>query len=312
MKRLFLVASLAILLPASAAAADFAASIDSGHVEPGKSFVLQLTLSGAKATAVPRNRRTEAIVLGGIRNSFGECLRHQQVGQLQCGLAIDPASQEGGVTHDTFGNDRNQQPANYDTAPITLHVERPTPPYASQVSGDGSKVSISAKASTTTPYRNQPIRYTIKCVVQGGISKVAMEDINVANAIVERQGKPDVHDQFEKGVPVRVVEIHYLITPLQAGKMIVPPAVLKGEIQTPALAPMIDPFGGQFMLSLQAQQAMNFFSAYGGEPFAIASNRNVLERQTARRCDGSLAAAKIAEDQRRYGATHSRSALGIL
>ncbi len=163
------------------------------------------------------------------------------------------------------------------TLPLTLNVDRPAPKISSQISKDGSTVSISASASTQTPFRNQPIRYTIKCIVRGAISKVAMDDITVPNAIVERQGKPDIHDQFEKGVPVRVVEIHYIITPLQAGKVTIPSAVLKGEIESSALGPMVDPFGGQFMTSPQAQQALNFFSAYWGDPFSVASNTIELD-----------------------------------
>lgn len=275
MKHHFAILGLAILLPVSAAAADFTASVDSDRVEAGKKFTLQLILSGAKAKAGPdiAALKQSFIVVSEVHSAsasssqavnFNVDWQFTLLPKREGQLTIPPVriETEAGRLH---------------TAPIMLHVERPSPALSSQVSADGSRVSISASASTTTPYRNQPIRYTIKCVVQGGISKVAMDDISIADAIIERQGKPKVYDEVDKGVPVRVVEIHYLITPLQAGRMVIPPAVLKGEIQAPAFSPMIDPFGGQFMLSAKAQQAMNFFSLYGGKPFVIASNQTVLD-----------------------------------
>jgi len=276
MKQLCVALGVIVFLPLSAVAAEFTASVTDDHVEAGKKFTLQLTLSGAKAKASPdiAALKQSFTIISQIHSANATAngpsvnfnvgwelvLLPKREGQI----AIPPVAIESSV-----GTLR--------TAAIDLHVEKPTPAMPSQASGDGGKVSISASASNSTPYRNQPIRYTIKCVVRGGISKVAMEDISIPNAIVERQGKPKVYDDVEKGVPVRVVEIHYLITPLQPGRVVIPPAVLKGEIQAPAFAPMVDPFGGQFMLSPQTQRALNFFSMYGGEPFAIASNQTVLD-----------------------------------
>jgi hypothetical protein len=166
-----------------------------------------------------------------------------------------------------------------------------------QTDAEGGRISVTAKADTTTPYQNQPVLYTVRVVVRAGISKMSASDIEITNAIVEDTGSPDVSDDFERGRPVKVAEFHYIITPLQAGKIIIPAVALEGEFQAPSLALPPDPSGNS-AVSSATQQALNFFSTYGAETFHIASNATALNNRTRRR-DGSVAAAHIAEDQRK-------------
>jgi hypothetical protein len=140
-----------------------------------------------------------------------------------------------------------------------------------QTDAEGGRISVNAKADTTTPYQNQPVLYTVRVVVREGVSKMSASAIDITNAIVEETGSPDVFDAVEHGRPVRVAEFRYIITPLQAGKMIIPAVALEGEFQAPSL----DPSGGS-AVSSATQQALNFFSTYGAESFHIASNATVL------------------------------------
>jgi hypothetical protein len=274
MKRFFLFLVLAIFLPASAIAAGFTATIDRNRIGQGENVTLQLTLSGTKAkgdpdvgalkqffTIVSQAQSSDITIINGATSfSIGWqfTLSPKREGQITIpSVKIQTAS---GTLH---------------TAPVTLEVDHASPQTSPQMSAGGGAISLSAKAGTASPYQNQPILYTIRCVVRGDISDAALNDISIGNAIVQREGRPSVHDEVEKGVIVRVVELHFIITPLQPGKITVPPAVLKGKIETPNLAPMIDPFGGG-MVSPGTRQALNFFSQYGGEPFTVASNTTVL------------------------------------
>jgi hypothetical protein len=144
-----------------------------------------------------------------------------------------------------------------------------------QTDAEGGRISVTAKADTTTPYQNQPVLYTVRVVVRAGISKMSASDIEITNAIVEDTGSPDVSDDFERGSPVKVAEFHYIITPLQAGKIIIPAVALEGEFQAPSLALPPDPSGNS-AVSSATQQALNFFSTYGAETFHIASNATAL------------------------------------
>jgi hypothetical protein len=147
----------------------------------------------------------------------------------------------------------------------------------SRTDATGGMVSITAKVGTATPYENQPVLYTLKVVVRTNISSTTLSNFSIDNAIVEQQGKPDISDQMEGGVPARVAEFHYIITPLQPGKIIIPPVVLQGTIQPPDLAALADPSRGGLAFSKGMQQSLKFFSTFGGEPFSVASNATQLD-----------------------------------
>jgi len=274
MKCPFLFLSLLLLTSVPALAADFAATIDSNHVNSGESVTLQLTLSGATAKGAPdlgaleqsftiaSQVQSSSIVIGNGTTSTDVRWQLTLIPKREGQLTIPPVMIEtgAGVLH---------------TAPLVLEVDHGSVPLSSEVNLGGSLISISAMASTTKPYQNQSIRYTVRCEVRGNISEVSLGDIDVNNAIVQQEGKPDAHDQIENGAPVRIVDFHYIITPLQPGIVIIPPVVLQGKIGTPDISAVTDPFGGG--LSRGMQQVMKFLSAFGGEPFSVASNKTQLE-----------------------------------
>jgi hypothetical protein len=135
-------------------------------------------------------------------------------------------------------------------------------------------VSISALASTKSPYQNQSILYTVRVIAHAGVSNVSLSELRVPNAIIERQGEPQVRRSEENGTPVNLVDFNFIITPLKPGSVAVPPVVLKGEIETSDGAPS-DPFGGSFVASML--RAMNAISSLaGGQSFSVASNTTVL------------------------------------
>ena len=179
-------------------------------------------------------------------------------------------------------------------------------PASSQMTADGSMVSVFARAATATPYQNQSIQYTIRCVVRGSIFDLSLSDISVSSAIVERQGKPVVHDQIENGVAVRVAEFRYIVTPLQPGKMTIPPVTLQGKFETPDLASVRGAFGENNSTGLQ--QILRFFSAFGGQPFSVTSNSTTLDvKAPAARLDPwlPLTSLKIIDDIDTSHAVHA-------
>ncbi|MDB5741252.1 MAG: hypothetical protein JWP16_2292 [Alphaproteobacteria bacterium] len=137
-------------------------------------------------------------------------------------------------------------------------------------------VSITASGDTTMPYQNEAVRYTVRCVIRAGLSNVTMTDPAVENAIVTRLGDPQVHVAVVNGAPAKVVDFHYVITPMQAGKMVIPAFVLQGNIEAESLEAANDPFGGNFMAGVrQAMRALSNMSS--GVPFRVASNESRLE-----------------------------------
>jgi hypothetical protein len=178
---------------------------------------------------------------------------------------------------------------------IALLLFLPATAFAA-AAGDGA-VSISASASTEAPYQNQSILYTVRVVARASVSNVSLDDPRVANAIVERQGEPQTRRSTENGVPVNLVEFHFIITLLRPGSATIPPVVLKGEAETPNATPP-DQFGGTFMAKMS--RAMNAISSLaGGQTFRVASNKTILNVRPPVAAINPwlpLASLKLAED----------------
>src|SRR5471032_1364142 len=93
-------------------------------------------------------------------------------------------------------------------------------------------VSISATVSTESPYQNQSILYTVKMVSRAGLSNASLGELVVPNAIVAREGEPQTRQAIEGGVPIILGEFRFIVTPLRPGPVIIPAAVLQGDIVT--------------------------------------------------------------------------------
>jgi hypothetical protein len=77
-------------------------------------------------------------------------------------------------------------------------------------------------------------------------------------------------------MPAKVVEFHYLITPMQPGKMTIPSVTLQGNIETEDRVASDVPFGENFMAGVrQVMKALSNFTS--GRPFKVASNATVLD-----------------------------------
>jgi len=144
----------------------------------------------------------------------------------------------------------------------------PTPGFAADA------VSISASTSTKSPYQNQSILYTVRVIAHTGVSNVSLSDLRAANAIIEREGEPQVRQSQENGIPVVLVDFNFIITPLKPGSVAIPPVILKGEIEAPD-GVLSNPFGGSFVANMM--RTMNAISSLAGDQsFSVASNATVL------------------------------------
>jgi hypothetical protein len=259
-------AALFLIVPVPALAADFSAAIGSDHVKSGESVSLQLTLSGANAGGAPdisalkqdftvtSKPQPSNITIGTTAANTKVHWQLSVVPKRGGRLTIPPITiqTDAGMLH---------------TAPVALEVDQRSTPTSSQANIYGSTVSITALAATTTPYQNQSIIYTIRSELRGSVSDASLDELSVNNAIVAPEGQPDVRDAFENGSPVKIIEFHFIITPLQPGTIVIPPTVMQGKVRTPDITNM---FGGG--PSDKMGQAMNFFSAFGDAPFKVASN----------------------------------------
>jgi hypothetical protein len=272
MRNIFAIALLVTLFASPAWAADFTATVESNDIAAGEGFSLQLSLTGTDAKSDPDiaalqqsftvvsegHTSNTSIINGSVKSSIGWDLTliSKKEGMVEIpAVSIDT---DAGVLH---------------TQPIALKVEGAVaqPGHVAR----GNNISVSAKAEQNNPYQNQPISYTATVTARATIADVAVGDINVDHAIIEKQGQPEMRDEVENGVPVKVIKLRFLITPLAAGKITIPPVTLQGQIENQEQPRaqtnngMVDPF--------QMMQNMGGFGFRSFKPFSIASNAVELD-----------------------------------
>ena len=276
-RNIFIVAAflLALMAPAFASAAEFTATVESNHAIAGEGFSLQLTLSGASAkdggpdisalqqsftVASEAQTSSTTFINGSVKSSIGWelTLIPRKGGHVQIpSVSIDT---DAGVLK---------------TQPIALEVES-----AAAQSGHASgqdMISITAKVDEKAPYRNQPVSYTVTVIAHANIANVSLEDLAVDHAIVQKQGKPEIYDRVENGRPAKVIEFHYLITPLTSQKMTIPSVILQGNVEVQEDTRRRNPFNNGMMDPFQMMRNLGSFDFSSYRPFSIESNAVELD-----------------------------------
>ena len=276
-KNIFIIAVflLALMAPALASAAEFTATVESNHVVAGEGFSLQLTLSGASAkdggpdisalqqsftVASEAQTSSTSFINGSVKSSIGWelTLIPKKGGHVQIpSVSIDT---DAGVLK---------------TQPIALEVESAAaqPGHAS----GQDMISITAKVDEKAPYRNQPVSYTVTVIAHANIANVSLEDLAVDHAIVQKQGKPEIYDRVENGRPAKVIEFHYLITPLTSQKMTIPSLILQGNVEVQEDTRRRNAFNNGMMDPFQMMRNLGSFDFSSFRPFSIESNAVELD-----------------------------------
>jgi hypothetical protein len=275
-KKLCLLALL-LLMPFSAFAAAFTATVDSTHVVAGEGFALQLNLSGADAKGNPdlSTLKQSFDIVGQAQTSNTSIINGHMSSSTGWQLALIP-KQTGHVTVPPVAVDTDN--GRLSTQPITLDVGDAAPQQSSQGSPTHAArdVTINATASLSNPYQDQPIIYTVRIVAHESISDLSLGDVTVDNAIVQPQGEAETKDAVENGVPVKIIEMRYLVTPLKAGSVTIAPVTMHGSIASNAAAPHLNGIGNGFIDPMQIFQQMGNFGFMQSRPFSISSNAVTL------------------------------------
>lgn len=304
MKRIILLLMLFLVLPIAASAAQFTAAVERGQISDNQTLVLDLTLTGADPQASPdlsALERSFSIVsqeessnISAINNAVTANVGWQVVlAPRQSGQLTIPS-----VSVRTSAGILTSQPILVDVT----HVASNAPSRFGSGSGG---ISVFAIASTTQPYQNQPILYTIKCVVGRDISNLSLSDLTVPDAIVQQQGKPVVYDEDENGVPVKIIAFHYVITPLKPGTVTIPAVTLQGSIAVDPFADA-DIFTGGLSSMLRVFNELSNFA--GDRPFHISTNpTQVTVKAPAARMDPwlPLVGLKLKDDIEASGVIHA-------
>ncbi|MBY0292550.1 MAG: BatD family protein [Alphaproteobacteria bacterium] len=249
-------------------AAEFTASVDRHQIEVGENLLLKLQLSGASAESKPD--------VSTLKNAFNIISQQQSSNMVIVNGHISSSSswhytlvpkKEGQYTIPALTI--KSSAGTIASQPIAISVSKASSPSAPNKKNG---ITISAKASKLSPYKNESIIYTVKIVSRYDLVNSSLGKINVEGAIVEANGEPQISDSTQNGEPVKVIEATYIITPLKTGKLIIPAIVIQGRM----LVQDSNPFD-QFYDPFTMLRNFNSLNPLRLENFAITSQAVTLE-----------------------------------
>lgn len=276
------IALFSLFITAQAFAASLTASVDQETVGAGESFRLELSLSGASPKGSPDFTPLEkdfTIVSKGqssqttiINNRVSSSINWQLV-------LIAPIAGDYRIPPLSVDTDEGR----LESDPLKINVRKSSAPApqagASGTTGTAPKaLSVQTDISTRTPYQNEPVLYTVKLVAARSVGDVGIPEFTVPDAVVEKLGDAKVYDARTGGVPVKVIEARYLITPLKSGKIKIPPYIFQGEVVSDVQRKRRSPFNDPFF---DMPDPFGMFEGFGNfatyEPFAIAGDEVTLD-----------------------------------
>jgi hypothetical protein len=207
-------------------AGEFTASVSRTQVDLSESFTLNLTLKDISPKEAPgvsalktdflihsqQHSTNTAIVNGKVSSSitWKISLTPKTEGVLQ----IPP------ITVDTADGLLSTQP-------IPLNVIKGS---NAQSGADSAGLNIIAKAGNPSPYKNEPLIYTVILTSKMPLYNVQTQKMHMEDAIVELLEEPKLEQRVIEGVQLHVVELNYLITPLKTGPLTIPSLTVQGAI----------------------------------------------------------------------------------
>ena len=291
MKKIFVVLAFLTFWPAAAFAASFTATVDSTSAAVGQPVTLQLTLSGASAKDAPdtsvltpsfnvvsQGQTTNmSYVNGQMSSSVGWqfVLLPKKAGTI----VIPPVSvaKDGGVLKtERIMLDVSSASA----APPVASGQNNAYGGASPSANAGEQVYVRTSVDSDHPYQNQPVTYTVRLTSPVSMTDISLQPPTASNAIVKPIAKPLITKTVENGMQVNAVAFRFLVTPVQAGKITIQPAVLQGDVEVPNQAPQNGGFGnfGNFFTNpfqmMQNNMAGFGFNSY--QPFTVAGDSVTL------------------------------------
>lgn len=260
-----------LLLSSMLSAGEFTASVRSKQVPLGKGFPLTLTLRDTSAKGTPNvTELQKQFTIHSQQQSSSTVVTNGKVSSTTSWKYTLIPTKEGLFTIPTIGIDTSE--GVLWSRPIDIEVVKPKASSGSTSHSDDGMI-ITTNANKTNPYKNEPITYNIKLISQYPFANARLEKIKIENAIVEIIQEPNVYNKVIDGVKVHLLEFPMLITPLKAGTMVIPSAMIQGEIPAKDNSRPRSFFDDGF-------NPFGMMGAFGRmEPFAIKSDETILTVQ---------------------------------
>ncbi len=227
----------------SAWAQSFTATVNRNQIPEGETFLLTLSLSGAKTNSSPDlSVLNQDFTTYSVSNALQTNIINGKVDQSQQWNLVLMPNKTGSLSIPSIKLD------SYATQPITLEV-RPAGSEINTPSAGGTqpgKFAIAGKINNKNPYVQEQIIYTLKLTDRGGLQGEApyFESEDDGAWIIKSLGAPEIHSQIVNGQTIRELIFKYALFPQKSGKLQVPAAKFRGFYLTKETRN--DPFGRFF------------------------------------------------------------------
>ncbi|MBK9585548.1 MAG: protein BatD [Alphaproteobacteria bacterium] len=255
-------------------AASLKAQTDRSEVSLNQTLTLTLTLEGANKAGTPDFSALKGdfrIVSRGQSSNFS-IINGAYESQIVWNLVLQPLH-EGKITIPELSVQTDQGVVNSQT--LKLIVKKTVRNTNITKNKQGRDVYIDAAVSDRTPYRNSPVVFTVRLVAAAAVSDISFGELKIDNALVEKQGEPKVYDEIQGARSVKIIELRYLVTPLQDGPLKIPSFVFQGMVRGQARS--TSPFGGTPQDPFGIFQDFAFLADIMGQPFTLTSDEIMLE-----------------------------------
>lgn len=215
-----------LIVPFFLSAGEFSATVNRNKLSLGESLTLDLSLKETSSNQSPSLEKLKqdffihsqqqlsntVITNGKISSSttWKVTLIPQKEGKIEI-PALSIETKEGELS----------------TSPIVLEVH---PSSSDDHSNEGTGINISTELSHSSPYKNQPVLYTIKMCSTKDLANVQIQTFSVENAIVESHGQVKTYEKIVNGVKSVCIEFNYLVTPFKTGPLNIPSITIQGVI----------------------------------------------------------------------------------
>lgn len=215
-----------VLASGGLALADVRASLSQGRVALGDSFALRLEASGQPNGSAPdlgplekdfkidgtNQTSVTNVINGAVSRSHGWTITLSP--KATGNLAI-PAIK--------VGSDSSK--------PMSIAVVDPATLPRADLASTGLQVDMTVPDGTH--YVQQEIPVTVRIMATAGLHDVELSEPSAPDVIVKQSGEDKSHTETIGGRQVSVIERTYLVTPQKSGELVLPPVVLRGQVEDP-------------------------------------------------------------------------------
>jgi hypothetical protein len=260
-----------LLLQSFLFSGEFTANVSRNQINLGESVTLNLTLKNASAKGNPFfDPLKKSFFIHSQQQTFNTVMINGQVTSSTTWKLTLLPQKEGEVQIPPISIDTSN--GTLSSEPVMIRVVKGTA-IDSTNPIDTYGMTLTSEVTNAKPYKNETFIYTVRLTSKSDLANIKMQKINIEDAIVETNGEPKIDERIVDGIRVGVIEYSYLVTPLKAGPLKLPPTTIQGMMPIARK----NHFGSLFDDDFDHFSILQGFNQF--KPFALTTEEVVLDIQ---------------------------------